>query len=385
MNILILCDLQPMGGTVTYMGDFVLALQKLGHSVTIVSFAEEAYDFFPHHPLITRIPFLIKNRYYKISFFSRFFKLFSFLKTKNPTQFDLVFSDYYLPAVSYFLSRFLMPKWKKIPMFYQFHGSIMLEHNAQELYNKRRLRRINYAINYVLERLCFAQAKKIICLSNYSRSILEQTFHCQDKVVLIRPGREQLFDVIRKKYTRHQAREELGLSPTKKILFLASRVDPRKGIVECFHLLMEQKIPDILIILATNLNDFTGELTEASNLPLMYFHLPPREQIGLLYRAADVTLLPSRALETFGLTTLESLSLGTPVVAYDIGANAELLPTELLASISHPQSFVDVLKNVLNKDKSAKEKLSESCVEKAYKYSWKSYAQEVISLVRTSV
>lgn len=44
-----------------------------------------------------------------------------------------------------------------------------------------------------------------------------------------------------------------------------------------------------------------------------------------LLRAADVFLLPTRALEGFGMATLEALACGVPVVATDVGATPEVL------------------------------------------------------------
>lgn len=383
MNILIICDLQPMGGSITYIRNFVSALTASNHSITIVSFAEEEYDHFPQHPLLTQKHFIIKQRFYKISLLSRFSKLFAYLKSKQATEYDLVICDYYLPAFTYLLCRIIIRKWKKIPLFYQFHGSVTLEQHSQHVYKKNRLAQVNYAINYALEKFCFSHADKIICFSNYSQSILEQTFKLGHKIVLISPGREILFDTVCNKYTKQQAREELGLSLTKKIIFLASRIEPRKGILECLKFLSEakEKFPDTLIIVATNLMGFTDTLASITGLPILYIQLPPREKLALLYRAADLTLMPSRQLETFGLTTLESFSCGTPVAAYDIGANKELIPSEFLASISQPRSFVDIALRILNRDKESREQLSLFCIKKAEQYSWESYVKKVISLI----
>ena len=53
-------------------------------------------------------------------------------------------------------------------------------------------------------------------------------------------------------------------------------------------------------------------------------HVPDAE-LPDLYRAADITVMPSRALEGFGLSTLESLASGTPVIATPVGGSVEIL------------------------------------------------------------
>jgi glycosyltransferase involved in cell wall biosynthesis len=51
----------------------------------------------------------------------------------------------------------------------------------------------------------------------------------------------------------------------------------------------------------------------------------PDDDLPALYAAADVFALPTRALEGFGLATLEALASGTPVVATPVGGSVELL------------------------------------------------------------
>jgi glycogen(starch) synthase len=49
------------------------------------------------------------------------------------------------------------------------------------------------------------------------------------------------------------------------------------------------------------------------------------EELALAYRAADVTIVPSVALEGFGLVAAESLSAGTPVLVTPVGGLPEVV------------------------------------------------------------
>ena len=49
------------------------------------------------------------------------------------------------------------------------------------------------------------------------------------------------------------------------------------------------------------------------------------QNLALLYRAADFSIVPSTDYEGFGLTLIESLASGTPVLGTPVGAIPEVL------------------------------------------------------------
>lgn len=51
----------------------------------------------------------------------------------------------------------------------------------------------------------------------------------------------------------------------------------------------------------------------------------PEEDLSDWYRSADLSVMPTRALEGFGLATVEAMACGTPVIGTDIGATPEVL------------------------------------------------------------
>jgi glycosyltransferase involved in cell wall biosynthesis len=53
--------------------------------------------------------------------------------------------------------------------------------------------------------------------------------------------------------------------------------------------------------------------------------LLPDEQLQVAYQAADLFLLPTRALECFGLISLEAMSFGLPVLGTTVGAIPEVI------------------------------------------------------------
>lgn len=122
---------------------------------------------------------------------------------------------------------------------------------------------------------------------------------------------------------KRRIREKLGF-PLDGILILLASVDvlnPFKGLKYALQALSLQKIRlNVLLV---------GNMKEKLVLPEMHNYIireftPDRTLLADYYAASDVFLLPSIA-ENFPLVLLESMSSGTPVVAFDVGGIKEAL------------------------------------------------------------
>ena len=127
------------------------------------------------------------------------------------------------------------------------------------------------------------------------------------------------------------AREQLDISHRGPLLFTARRLVPRVGVGTLVDAMetVESTYSDARLIVAG-----TGPLADdlerqAARLGLdesiRFTGFIPEERIPDYYRAADLSIVPTQALEGFGLSTLESMSCGTPVLATPVGANPEVL------------------------------------------------------------
>ncbi|MDN3295747.1 glycosyltransferase [Streptomyces ficellus] len=85
----------------------------------------------------------------------------------------------------------------------------------------------------------------------------------------------------------------------------------------------------------------------AQRLPVRFLgHLPDRETVADLQAAADVCLAPGPA-ETFGLSALEALACGTPVVVSATSALPEVVGDAGAAALDTPAAFADAVRRVL--------------------------------------
>lgn len=75
-----------------------------------------------------------------------------------------------------------------------------------------------------------------------------------------------------------------------------------------------------------------------------------KTQTTELLSGASVLLVPSQAYESFGLTIIEAMALGVPVVTTDVGGMPEVLGESnagYVCSKDNPLEFADAIKNIL--------------------------------------
>ncbi|SFS66462.1 glycosyltransferase family 4 protein [Marininema halotolerans] len=132
---------------------------------------------------------------------------------------------------------------------------------------------------------------------------------------------------------RRQIRSRLGL--TEKDLavgFVSLRASHNKGYSEFMRIASQlplEQLP-IHIIVRTNLPgglaQFKKQCRQIVKPPLVSrFHLlPPIEDLRQIYPALDLLIVPSLINEGFGLTALEGMAFGKPVIAYRSGGLEEI-------------------------------------------------------------
>jgi D-inositol-3-phosphate glycosyltransferase len=101
----------------------------------------------------------------------------------------------------------------------------------------------------------------------------------------------------------------------------------------------------------------------------------PHELLSTYYRAADVSLVPSRS-ESFGLVALEASACGTPVVASDVGGLSTLVDdgrTGFLVDSCDPSDFARSVRRIVEEPLLA-ERMSTASVLRSRDYTWRQAA-----------
>jgi len=185
------------------------------------------------------------------------------------------------------------------------------------------LGRLNALGKYHVERLVYSRATRLIVLSAAFREILVRDYAIAfDRICVIPGGIDAArFNVPE---TRRHAREKLGWPTDRPIVLCVRRLIRRMGIEDLIDAALKLRIscPEVLILVAgraqaESLQKRIDEAALGRTVRLIGF--APDVDLPLAYRAADLTIVPSKALEGFGLVAAESLAAGTPALVTPIG------------------------------------------------------------------
>jgi glycosyltransferase involved in cell wall biosynthesis len=123
-------------------------------------------------------------------------------------------------------------------------------------------------------------------------------------------------------------RDELDIPPNAQIVLSASRLETEKSvdiILKAFAIICREN-PNVILVIAgdgselVNLRNLVTQLVITPNVRFVGF----RTDVSSLMVMADVFVIASEA-EPFGLSILESMLLGTPVVAANSGGPKEII------------------------------------------------------------
>lgn len=228
---------------------------------------------------------------------------------------------------------------------------------------------------------------RIHTLSHFTREWIDK-FHAVGSKVTVIPHwcRKDFF----RQYSKKQAREYLNWPAEAKILFsMRSMTNPRYG--------LDIAIRAIAPILRISSNLYyalggTGEYQQdfmrlAKTLSVAnkvwFLGRISDDFLKRCYEAADLFILPTRALECFGLIVLESFAMGLPILSTDAAALSELLNPicpQMVVPAGNIQALTDKLRAYINGslDVPSPKVMSEYL---AQKYSFELITPKILSLL----
>jgi glycosyltransferase involved in cell wall biosynthesis len=193
---------------------------------------------------------------------------------------------------------------------------------------------IGLKIRRRIECTVYRRADRVITLSRAFADYVSKIYGVDPLRVGVVPGSVDLTHLA-PTMSREAARARLGWPVNTRILFAVRRLVRRMGLdrlIEAMPAICAASPGTMLMIAGrgaeqANLQKLAQTCNVAEKIRFLGFL--PDEDLPLAYRAADLNVVPSLALEGFGLTAAESLAAGTASMVTPVGG----LP-EVVASLS---------------------------------------------------
>ncbi len=208
------------------------------------------------------------------------------------------------------------------PLVVHFHGPWAREGGVEgnNVFKRR--------AKWFIEQAVYRHARLFIVLSEAFRDVLHRSYGIAPERVRIVPGGVEVDDFALP-LTRAEARQRLGWPQDRPIVLAVRRLQRRMGLENLVEAMatVREAMPEALLLiagkgpLAADLDARIDALGLRDHARLLGF--VPDADLPPAYRAADLTVVPTVALEGFGLVTIESLAAGTPVLVTPVGGLPE--------------------------------------------------------------
>lgn len=243
-----------------------------------------------------------------------------------------------------------------------------------------------------LEQSCYRQVDRFIVLSEAFQEILHREYGVPiAQIHVVPPGID--LDRFHCPMSRSAARSQLGWPQDRPILLAVRRLVNRMGLENLIAAIdkVRHSHPDVLLLIAGRgpiqaaLAQQIADLGLADHVRLLGFL--PDADLPIAYRAANFSIVPTVALEGFGLIVVESLAAGTPVLGTPVCAIPEILrplSEDLLLPGTAPEQIAQGIREALAGDRVIP---SESDCQ-AYarsRYHWPRIAQQIKSVYQRAI
>ncbi len=273
-----------------------------------------------------------------------------------------------------------------VPLIVNFHGpwadEMAAEHRGVRV-------RLKAAAARAIERRVYAQATRCIALSKAFADVLSGRYEVPRGRVAVVPGGVRLERFLSAP-ARQDARTRLGWPDDRYIVLCVRRLARRMGIDVLIEAAARARtvIRNLLVLIAG-----TGHASEILKSQVAraglddtvrFLGFVPDADLPMAYAASDLTVVPSVALEGFGLVIVESLASGTPAIATPVGGMPEVLCgiPDLLTEAATSESLAQSMCRALACPGSLPS--TDECRRYAARFGWDAVLPEILGVWRES-
>jgi len=181
-----------------------------------------------------------------------------------------------------------------------------------------------------LEGAVYQRGNRFIVLSRAFRDVLHHHYEVPEERIRLIPGGVDM-ERFSADVSRLEAKKRLRWPQGGPVVFTVRRLFRRMGLEELLRAIKEvrRQVPNVSLLIAGK-GPLSNELrarvrSQGLENTVQLLGFLPDEELPLAYRAADLTVVPTRVLEGFGLIAVESLAAGTPVLVTPVGGLSEVV------------------------------------------------------------
>jgi len=231
-----------------------------------------------------------------------------------------------------------------------------------------------------IEKKVVMESEKVFVTSSFSQSVLKNHVPSAVSKAIINPlgVRSPPFE-FNENYS-NSIFETYNIPKNHKIVSVFRRLIPRTGVSLFINAFAKCSGMTALIGGIGEMQNELIELTKKLNIEdnIRFLGYLGEDSMIKILQGADVSVVPSLELEGFGLSTVEAMACGCPVVATPVGNNPDLINTcngGVISEDRTEKALADALILCLEKNWD-KKFLSERTLKK---YNWHTHAQALIS------
>lgn len=299
---------------------------------------------------------------------------------KEQTLLPIIFAKEHLDLIHF--PHWNVPLFCKIPFFVTIHDLILLQEPKSAKITTRSP--WNFWIKYLGYKIVLnntiKRSKKIIAVSNYTKTAIEQFFPQTEKkkISVVYEGLT---------FFKKQLSVALPQQIIDPYLLYIGNAYPHKNLEKLLQafVIFSEKHQSIQLVLAGKDDVFFQRLKQQKkklNITedrIVFIPTPSDALVQTLYQHALIYVFPSK-VEGFGLPPLEAMSYGVPVVSSQSSCLPEILEeAALYIDPTNEKDIAQTLDKLLQNSNLQKQLITKG-LEQSKKYSWETMAKQLLYL-----
>jgi len=237
----------------------------------------------------------------------------------------------------------------------------------------------NASWRYAIRGMC--KANQIISVSQNTAKDVTKILGIEcDRITVVPNAVESIFQCLLQQ-ERDLFRQQHQISRETTCLLNVGSNHPRKNILTILKVLLNLKNRQLPVHFWKTGADFNDEQkvfikTHSLEGFITYLGQPDKQTLVQIYNAADILLAPS-IQEGFGMTILEAMACGTPVITSNMSAMPEVAgDAGILVEPTDVQAIADAVHHLLNNPADRKT-LIEKGIKRAKAFTWEATAEQI--------